>query len=167
MGGRGTCLLSLRPQPLPSVDRSDSAFLKEEEEKRGGVGRASFRQIPIPETMPPTQLRSPFHNWAGETEKPGEGHKQDGRGPRPDLVPTEDDRKDHLPAMQTHRSDAAMETPRSRDRPSTPTLPRGTGEDTCSHMDTHAGSDTRVWSSLGIRGQTPRSHRQAGTKLHI
>lgn len=38
--GEAPVLLISQAPALPSVDRSDSALLKEEEEKRGGVGRA-------------------------------------------------------------------------------------------------------------------------------
>ena len=62
------------------------SLLKEAEEERGRVGRASCRQSQIPETMPRTQLWRPFHRFGWETEKPGAGHKQDGQEARPDLV---------------------------------------------------------------------------------
>lgn len=88
---------------------------------------------PIPETTPPTQLRSPFHRLGWETEKPGEGHKQDGRGPDQTSFPQRMTEKTiSLPCRPTGPG-APMETLRSRDRPSTPTLPRGTGRHVFSH----------------------------------
>ena len=66
----------------------------------------------------------------------------------------EDDKKDHLPALQTHRSRHLHGDTKSRDQPSPPTLCRGTGRHVFSHGRPCRLRHTCVRLSLGIHGQT-------------